>query len=90
MEAGKVQLVRCDLEKHKTELTKFVVAHFSDNPLMKLLPVPENERAEFYGDLLVNGNMSLLAFYEDELVGCRTGDIHTYEEHLAVSYLYLT
>ena len=50
---------------------------------------PRNERAEFYGDLLVSGNTSLLAFNGDELVGCRTGDIHTYEEHLAVSYLYL-
>ena len=90
METGKVKLVRCNLEKHKTDLTKLVVTHFPDNPLMKLLPIPENERGEFYGDLLVSGNTSLLAFNGDELVGCRTGDIHTYEEHLAVSYLYLT
>ena len=89
MEAGKVQLIRCDLDKHKTELTKFILA-FGHNPLMKLLPIPENELAEFVGDIFINGNLSLLAFYEDEMVGCRTGNITTYEDYLAVGNYFST
>ena len=86
MEAAKVQLIRADLKKHKTELTKFLVAHFSNNPLNTLLPVPECDLAEFFIDTVGYGNLTLLAFYEDELVGCRTGNILSYETYHAVSY----
>ena len=80
-----VQLIRAcssDLKKHQTKLAKFSVTHFAQNPLHTLLPVPENEREEFYTssrDLLV------LAFYEDELVGFCTGSVLKYKDYEEVS-----
>ena len=78
-----VQLMRIcstDLKKHQPEFGKLSVTHFADNPIQTLLPVPENEREEFYSlQVEMCRNVLVLAYHDNELVGFCTGSILKYK-----------
>ena len=83
-----VKLIRADWEKYKTELAKFSVFHFAQHPLHALLPVPENEREEFYVKAVFTANPLhlILAFHKAELVGFCSGRILTFKAYQEVCH----
>jgi len=76
-----VKLIRADLKKHNNELVQFLTSHFAANPLNTLLPLPQPELGWFM-EVMASGNLTVLAFHENELVGCRTGKIVPYRQLL--------
>ena len=83
MEPEKLKIVRADLSRDKNELHRFIVEEFCNNPLQTLLPVPSSDREKFF-DSLASGNCTSLAFYDNDIIGCRTGNIIKYGDILKV------
>ena len=83
MDPDKLKIVRVNLTRDKNDLHKFIVEEFANNPLQTLLPVPLSDREKFF-DSLATGNCSAIAFYGNEIIGCRTGNIVKYGDLLKV------
>ena len=75
---------KVDLERDEEMVREFVTKHFGKNPLQVLLPAGDEMSAAING-LIASGKDTILAFYGDELVGCRTGSIKTYDEMIKVT-----
>ena len=83
MNPENVRFVKANLKTHKYAILNFMVKNFANNPLQALLPVPVDQLAHICY-LHASENLSVLAFYGDQLIGCLTGSKLTYEEILKV------
>ena len=85
MNKNDLKLLTGSLENHKPAMRRFLVEHFYKNPLNMLIQIPPGEREIVYEAFIRNYNV--LAFYNDELVGCKTGSVMTYGEMAEVQYV---
>lgn len=67
-------------EENHVEMKDFLVSHFSkDCPLTIMLPVAVEEEQFLYTEM-TKANFSLIGNLKGEMVGCKIGNIFTYEE----------
>ena len=65
---------------------EFINEYFSKNPMNDLFQI-EGEMLAAINKYIADGKTTLLAYYDNELVGCRTGNIYTFAQYLKVFLL---
>ena len=85
---SKIQFIKANLKEHEHLILKFLVKNFRRHPLDALIPVPIEE-LEYFWKRLARGNLTILAFSGNEIVGCLTGNILAYEDILKVCHQFI-
>jgi len=81
MDPQKLEIKKLDASTADGSVLQFINEYFSKNPMNDLFQI-EGDMLVAINKYLADGKTSLLAYYDDELVGCRTGNIYTYAQYL--------